>query len=536
MNPNRSLPSSPAVAVGIVALLVLIGLAPFVYLLDIVPQSRDAVLWIDRGDPAGAWAEWAFSTRQFQVTLRPLVAVSFTVTRRFADVSPFAHRLVDLVLHGLVIALPAAVVRRWSPHATVLGMVAASLVVAAHPLAGYVVPDLARRSYSMTTALILLTLLVVPRTSASPSLRRGAGVLASAIAAGAALSHEVGYLAFALAALAAVPPTQPGLTAWTIAIRRQAWFLGSSLAFGTGLLTWRASVMGGLGGYHGGSPAPWTTGRSTIEALFPLEGLRLQHEPASLMALGFGVAVLTVAIVVHARNRGRDPVLRVGLAWILGAIALFVPQPVWFLRQVYTLVAPLALVVGSLLGAGRPGMGRAAAGATVFALLAQVPQWTGRAGLERERQQRTSTMMTEIDALAAKLPEGAELALVVPRWRLEAAWGRRSRGDTRKLPYGLRTPAIYVKKRHPGRRVHMALVAFGELDETDPFFETRWSGDTLELTVQGGRSIASLVDPTHVEGDETTVHLTFDGHEPTWVYVHDGVKSRHFVVSSADPM
>ncbi|MEN0062721.1 MAG: hypothetical protein AAGA48_11260 [Myxococcota bacterium] len=526
---------------GALSLVVLIGVLPFLYLFDIWPQTRDAVLWIERADPTRpSWFTWTFASRQFHVTLRPLMALSFTATRMVAGVMPWAHRGIDLALHGLAIGLTFAVVRRWSTRASAVGAVLAALVVALHPLARFIVPYLSRRSYSMTVVFALLALLMAPRRTDSVRQRAVKGILAAVLCSASALSHEVGYLAFAICALVAVPSDGTGRSddrTLRSGVMNQLWFLGASVVLGTGLLIWRASVMGGLGGYAGGAGNPYANVRSSIEGLFPLAGVRLDGEPSSALAFGFGLLVLLFAASAAARDRFRDPAACVALAWIAGTLLLFAPQGVWFVRQVYVLVPALGMLVGTLIGPQVPALGVGVASATLTALGFGVPDWTTHATRERIRQQRTSSMMDEILELAEALPEGGRLVLAIPRWRAPRAWGVRVRsGNGKEVPMGARVPATWVAKV-ADRRVSIAVMAYGEVEELDPLWTANWQGKALDLTINGSRRVDDMPENNLGKATSTKARVHLPDPAPTVVlYFHDGQTSQHWTVDVGDQL
>ncbi|MEO0602354.1 MAG: hypothetical protein AAF211_13010 [Myxococcota bacterium] len=254
------------------ALLIAVGLLPFVYLLAIPPDTADAVFWIARADPSDPdWLAWTFGQRHFRVTLRPATALSFTATWLVSGPNPWGHRLFDLLLHGSVVGLTYAVVRRWSTNPSPWAAWTAALVVAAHPLALFVLVDLARRSYTLASVFVLLAVLVCPRNDAPPDRRRTLGLAAAGLSALAALAHEGGYVAFVLCTVLVVPPMERLVTpaAWREALGRHRWLLGGSLGLGVVLMAWRTLVFAGVGGYRRGTPAPLATLQATLEGLFP---------------------------------------------------------------------------------------------------------------------------------------------------------------------------------------------------------------------------------------------------------------------------
>ncbi len=517
----------------------LVGLAllPFLYLFDIAPQTSDAVEWLRKADPSyRRWLTWTFGTRQFEVTLRPVAALSYTASWLVGGLDVRPHRLVDLALHGLVIALTFAVIRRRSSGAPWAALAGAS-VVALHPLAAFVLTDLARRSYTLASVLMLATLLVAPAATDSPDRRRRWGVATASLAAAAALSHEVGYLAFALAAVLVVVPTErlTDLEAWRDAVSRQRWLLGASGVLVVGLLIWRALVFLGFGGYRRGVVTPLATAQATLESLFPLFAV----DGSGLSSALWAAIVLGACLAVFATDRGRDPLARVALTWLVGALGLFVVQPVWFVRQVYLLVAPLGLLVGTTIGAPRPrGIGLATA-ALPLGLVLLVPAHLDMIAEERLRAQATTAMTEELVETARSVPEGGRLVVAVPYWRRPLvdhrperevpAKGERSQAP--RPPNSMRAPLQWAAEVVPRRKLVLGLVAFTTFDETEPIWSAKVDGRTLELDVKGERRLEGprFLDHWTIDGNQGTVQLEADD-APLWVFFHDGQSGRHWVV------
>jgi len=521
-----------------------LGLAPWLWLVDIVPQSRDAVMWLQNADPSRSdWFEWTFLTRQFKVTLRPVAALSYTLTRALGGLEPAAHRLLDLALHGLVIGLTYAVVRRWSTRAPAWGGVMAAAVVALHPLVRYVVPDLARRSYSLTTVFVLLALLATPRNENGAPARAWRGIVAAGLAAGAALAHEVGYLAFALCALLVVPPVDAlrDTSRWRDAILHQRWLLGASGLSGAVLLGWRFVALQGPGGYQRSGMYPLSNAARTLEGLVPLYAVGLDWlGPVVGVAIAGGSLGVGVWVARRELAAGAsDPVLRIALAWIGGALLLFLPQPVWFIRQVYLLLPPLALLVASLLGPSRPRLARGTALAWPIALVLIAPWELANIEQERVRATRTSEMIGDLLDFARTVPDGDQVVLALPRWRSPRVLPRGGGDDevdedSRGLPIGIRAPVTWVELVEPGPRYTLALVAFTTIGATGPVWRAELDERVVRLDIVGTRRVAPLPFNRlgRVDGDAATIRLP-DRLGTVSVYVHDGQRSHRWVVPPA---
>ena len=528
----------------------LAGVLPYLWLLDIHPHSRDAIIWLQKADPSlPGWFDWTFATTQFKVTLRPVTALSYTLTHLLGGTDPAVHRGFDLLLHASTIGLTYEVVRRWSTGASQWGGVAAAAVVALHPLTRFVVPHLARRSYSLATMFILLALLAAARHDATDARRAWGGVGAAALAAAATLSHEIGYLAFALCAVLVVPPTGAlwDVGAWRRAIQDQRWLLGSSVLLGAALLVWRLAALGGFGGYNKGTPTPLDKTGATLEALFPT--FALASGPISTaFAIVWGLALLGAGAFAVSRRipagETDDPILRVALAWIAGGFLLFVPQSVWFIRQGYLLVPPLGLLIGGLLGGPLPRPGRGVALATLLALGLLAPVELGHIRLQRLRAERTSAMLEGLIEFAREVPDGEQIVLALPRWRSPQAVGHRghdidnpkqvargARRDERRLPIGVRAPMTWLAHVVPGRTYTLALVAFTHPERTQPVWRAELVGRGLQITNTGAERIVDLPhNPLgEVDGDRAAVRSP-RGKGPVWLYFHDGLSGQHWVV------
>lgn len=453
---------------AVLALLVACGSWPWLGELRLWPMAPDSATWIARADPAApGWFEWTFLTSHFDVGWRPLTALAFTANRLVLGLEPLGYRLTDLALHALTAVLVAALARRLAPQAPAWTGWLAAAVLLAHPVSDEVVPFLARRSYPLGSALSLAAALVflpppaeaTGRTAPSQARALAAGLLvALAVAA-----NEASILsAAALPLLALVRGTgeerEPRSARLAALVRATAWLALPVAA----LVAARWAVVGGLGGYELAGDEGGRAGRAPevlLAAWRELGGVARAPEAAVWVAL-----LLVLPFYAWRAFRRRGPELVLAL-WVAAYPLLYASQGVWFPRQAYVAVVPLALLVA--LVAARTADGPA--GTRALCLLPQLALaglllWSSPAvrGPDRERvaerQERDALIdaaLADLRALAATArDEPLDVHLVLPyappRAREDAL---RARAAGRELSRASRVPAQWLATCLAGERV-----------------------------------------------------------------------------------
>lgn len=466
MDPDRR----RALYRAILLLLLLAAVWPYRYALPLLPISRDAILWVTSADPArGDFWDWTFATRHFRVGYRPLTALSFTLDHLIAGHRPLLYRITDLLLHaGCVLATWAVFRRLWAPdppqgaappadrepreaaqHRVEWGALAAAAVVALHPLGEVVVPHLARRGYPLVALLILASLLAVPSLRSGRTPGVGRAIAAALLATAAAAAHEVGYLAYPLILVVGLSgtPLRVGIAQQRVLLLLVGLLAPASLMI-------RGSVVGGLGGYRSADAGALEILWATCGALVPLVDLRGEATAAlTLAALLLGV-VLVVALPGIRRSWG----MAVALLWFVGLIALYLPQGVWFSRQVYVLLPPLGLILGGLL-AGDDGVRQVPAIMFLVALVFRAPLW-GVDPQMRSAQERQSALLQDLTNAAHAAPRGSQLVLVVPRFKAPASRALRARTVEERggVHLGSRSTALWIQRTVPHREAEVAVL------------------------------------------------------------------------------
>jgi len=509
-----------------------LGTLPFAWVLTLTPMTRDAAIWLDRSDwQSPKLQEWLLETQHFNVGFRPVTGLSYLVNEVLGG-GVLAYRLTDFGLHLGAVGLVHALVRRWAPDRSPWAATAGAAVLALHPMVGIVLPHLARRGYALASTLAMLGLWLLSRNQLAASV-----VGIAALAAGA-LANEAAYVAFGVATLA-------------LASRRRFQELGAMGLTIAALLAWRISVIGGLGGYAAATDRAGrvgTIGLATWSTLLPVgmpsggaEGALLPSAP--FLAASFAiVAALVVAVVQAVRQpepapahqpTWNRPVLW-ALAWLAGLTAVYLPNGVWFPRQVYMLVPPLAVLVGLLagLGLGRPGPqrwpARIAAGAVLLLTLGRVtvfPHATHRTAWEQ-----TDRVTTQLMAAAKKQPKKQEIVLVLPfakRGGQAALKAREGAKRRRQDPLGTRVSYQWASGRIGRRRLDLAAMYLH-----DPFHE----GPVLKVEAVDGHDRTwrlTLTDPGAHWSPEADLDDSLDGAsltvtvpEGAMFWVDDGIEGR----------
>ncbi len=508
-----------------------LGTLPYAWVLPLTPMTRDAAIWLDRSDwrSPKLW-EWLFETQHFNVGFRPVTGLSYLVNEVLGG-GPQAYRITDFGLQLGAVGLVHALVRRWAPNRSPWAATAGAAVLALHPTVGIVLPHLARRGYALASTLVLLGLCLLTRNQAAASV-----VGIAALGAGA-LANEAAYVAFGVATLA-------------LASARRFQTLGAMGMSLAALLAWRVSVIGGLGGYAAATDRAGrvgTIGLATWSTLLPVgmpsggaEGAVLPGAPFLVASFAI-LSALVFAVVQAARLPASShqptwnrPVVW-ALAWLAGLTAVYLPNGVWFPRQVYMLVPPLAVLVGLLAGHGL-GSGpqrlpaRVAAGAVLLLTLGRVTLFPP--DKQRTSWEQTDRVTQQLMAAAKTQPKKTEILTVLPFARRGGAAALKAReGNKRRRqdPLGTRISHQWASG-HVGRR-NLELAA---MYLHDPFHEgpelkvapvlgqprtwrltltdpaARWSvGSDLDSAVDG----ASLT----VTVPEGAVFWVDDGDEGRWV-------------------
>jgi hypothetical protein len=493
---HRAGAAAVSVALGIA------GLLPYAWVLRLTPMTRDAAIWLDRSDGSSPkLREWLFHTQHFNVGYRPVTGMSYLANDVLGG-GMLAYRLTDFALHLTTVGLVHGLVRSWAPRRSPWAATAAAVVMALHPMVGIVVPHLARRGYSLASALSLLGLWLIDRRHPA------ATALGLATLGAGALANEAAYVAIPVAAMMLVSARR----------LRELGALGLTLAL---LLAWRVYEIGGLGGYAvatdrwGRLPsiglATWTT---LLPVGMPEGGLEESLLPGLPLILGsLGLAAGLVAAVVQAL-RGPEAATpgdaeRVppwnrpelwALAWLAGLTAVYLPNGVWFPRQVYMLVPPLGVLVGLLLGHGlrgaAPGHWTARVVAVLVVLLTLLRTTFVADAQQRVSWEQTDRVTRDLTQTARNLPKEQDLLVVLPfaqRGGQAALRAREGAKRRRQDPLGTRVSHTWASGR-VGRR-QLDLVA---MYLHDPFHEGP------ELTVDA------------VPGEARTWRLTLTSPESEW--------------------
>jgi hypothetical protein len=461
-------------AFALLALLV-VAARPYLYAIPLWPVSRDAAEWIVRGAPeTPGWSDWVFATRHFSVGYRPLTALSYSAVHAAGGFAAPPQRGVDLALHLTCIALVFVLFRRLAAGRSVWGAWVAAAVFAAHPLAEEVVPHLARRSYSLSTALGLAALAVLCRSDGKGTVATGAvsrlrSGIAGVLLAGAVLANETALVAVGVAAALVVGAAGSG---WRFSWSRVAALLAPVAAVGV----LRMLVVSGVGGYE---PEFDRAGRAipivlaSWRALLGRVGAPDADGVAWLVCAGFVTlyyfwqAGWQAALALHRPERR---VVALIFAWTLVFVALFAPLGVWFPRQVYPVLVPFSLLVGVVFADSLrlpPGGVRAWIHWIPQALLLAGLLWVSPLVMGSDGQGVAASVRT--DALLRDLHQQAlgrqeNLAgLVIPHYLRPAPYSLRARERGGRPPLGSLLAEVWVQAalRGNGPRLQ-TLVVFQE--------------------------------------------------------------------------
>lgn len=495
-----------------------LGLLPFAWVLGLTPMSRDAAIWLERS----SWSypkrlEWLFDTQHFNVGYRPVTGLSYLLNDSLGGAMGL-YRATDFALHLSGVVLLHGLIRRWAPRTSPWAATAGAAVLALHPIISIVVPHLARRGYSLATALSLLGLWLLGRG------RRGTDALAILAMCMGAMSNEAAYVAIPIAAFVLL---QRGPTG-----RMPLLGLGGALA---AILALRVAVIGGIGGYQTAQRTAnmGTVALATWSALLPLgppQGPGESVLPSTpLVAITVALAAALLAAAGRAWAHRDELPVAWAAAWLLGITLVYLPNGVWFPRQVYMLVAPLGLLVGlalghALLDKGRQRWLRAAPAAAVLA--AVVNHMVIALPTQRQAWEATDRTTRQLIAAGGEVPRRADVWTVVPfaqrggRAALKAREGDARRHDE---PLGARISPKWAAVALHRRRFLVVGLAFHPTDVSPPFFEVQPMEGGWRLVPAPG--VVWSVDEAHeaaLQGD----HLLLLPPEGTRVYVDDGVQGR----------
>ncbi|MBI5863004.1 MAG: hypothetical protein HZB38_00555 [Planctomycetes bacterium] len=361
--PTRHVhPSRLRVLVAILAVLA-IGSWPWVGLLTLMPQTYDAAVWVVNGLPSNPslW-EWVFRGPHF-IGYRPLTALSFTLDGCLWGLNPVGHNFTNLLLHLATALAVFCTARRLAPELSPWAALLSMAVFVAHPISVEVAPQVARRSYALTTLLSLLALC----TSLPPSengvtapcshRHRRRAILAALAVAAATWAHEIGVVMVLVVPFASVLRARAiGLPLKNLAVPAGGVFLAGAGALAAGIL-----AKGGIGGHATSGPlglerflgAVW----HTPKYLLWLDSLTADVPPASVNGwaalIGVIGGIVLVGLLIRPSqllaNRQRSGCI-VALAWMAALVGLYSFQGVWYGRLVYPVAAPWAILLAIAVG------------------------------------------------------------------------------------------------------------------------------------------------------------------------------------------
>jgi len=428
---------------------------PWIGGLEWWPMAPDSGTWIERSRlGAPDWAEWVFATRHFNVGWRPLTALSYTLNHALGGFEPLGYRATDLGLHLAAAVLLGLVFRRLFPTRPAwAGLVAAGLF-AAHPVTQEVVPFIARRSYSLGTALALAGLLLFRRGLDG---RWAASLAAGLLIALACFANEASVLFAAFLPCVAWNVAPPEERSLSRAVRASV-LPGVPVALAVIV---RIAVVGGLGGYR----LPETVGERFLP-IFVSTWRGVTGVPLGTSeGLAWALLALAAPYYVWAavRGRGLRPAL---LLWMLGYAVLYAGQGVWFPRQAYVAVVPLALLLADVLGGERRGPRLVPQLLLVGAILWSSPVLRGPDAARTTEWRTRDAMITSVRAQLDACEEPATVHFVQrfvrPPVRPDAL---RAKNAARDLPRLARQPVRWLRTLLGERDITLAELAYYELDE-----------------------------------------------------------------------
>jgi hypothetical protein len=505
-------------ALGVV---LLVGVWPYAYVLGLHPASRDAVIWMSRSAVwADGWLGWVFGSSHF-VGWRPLTALSFAADS-LLGAGPLPYRATDLALHLGCAAALFAVHRRLVPGRTAWGGVAAAAMLLVHPVAGLVVPHLARRSYPLSTLLALLAVL------ACLSDHRRRTALAAALVGCAAMAHEAGFVAAPAIALLAALRAPPGARIGA------AWPL---LAVAGTLAAVRAAVLRGGGGYDvdvGERVLPILA--SSVTGLLGLEPMRTGTADvpgAAVLAIGLALAGALSAPLLQRRDEGATAAA-FAWAWLLGLLAVYAPQGVFFPRQLYVPVAAYALLVGLAVSAAAASDGTrrialaAAAGLAFAAAAWQSPVLLGPDPVQQACWRAHDALVRDLQADLADLPPRAIVDVVAPYHRRPSFEALRARDDEGRGRFAGRQALAWASEVG-GTRFGTAVLYAVDPPLSAPAARVDQGPDGPVVVLDAHAELVQA-SGARVDRDSGATTVTPGRSEvegrPSFLYVHDGIRGR----------
>lgn len=518
----------------VLAAIVVLGVRPLMFALTSWPASRDGALWILRGLPTNPeWASWVFGSKHF-VGYRPLTALSYTLNAVVAGFAPWAYRLTDLVVHVLCILLVYALYRRLAPALPRWGGAVAAGVFAAHPVVAEVVPHLARRSYSLATMFSLAALVVAAGGLAGIRAPWGRNALTALLAFCALLSNEVAYMTVPVLLLVAAREGRREGRGWGAVAGACS---GALVAFAAAL-SLRLLVAGGIGGYATGvdrGERVLPIAAATWRTLLSMTGLREPAHSPSLVVVGLFLAIAAYYGWRLLRASAEERGTRILAAWLVGYTLLFAPLGVWFPRQMYPLVAPLALLVGITAAASVVRLRAGDRGAAihllpqlvlVFWMLAHSPAVLGSDPARAAAWMKNDLMLRDAASRLAALPESGPVRLALPHYRRTEVVALRARPRDGRPPLAAELPSLWLEALLADRPAEPRAFLTYELDPIRPDSRPQASGDGAPAIVLPADTRFWLFEAGADAGREGNAPRVPLGDHLLPVYFHDGEQGR----------
>ncbi|MEE3331652.1 MAG: hypothetical protein VX246_12345 [Myxococcota bacterium] len=496
------------------ALLCCVAAFPYLGLLPLGPVALDSAEWIARGSTTNPdWREWVFATQHFGVGYRPVAALSFTINQGVGGFAPWIFRTTDLLIHlvsGLLVyTLYVALTHRDARRH--LGGIVAAAIFLAHPAVQDVLPILARRSYLLANFFSLAALCVFARSLARHGMEASAGPgIASGLLLSLALfSNESSAISIVL--VPAVAATVLATTAWRNLLAASAVPLAIS-GFAVAL---RLTLLGGVGGYDVGAFSLTRAGAICAAAWQGISGANGVEAAPGLVALLFllisAIGFRTVRSFSQLDESGNAALL-LGAAWLTGTTVLYASQGVWYPRQTYLMLAPLALVVSALavgtLGTdARAWFERAPALLLCGVLLWLSPVSRGVDALLLDRLEARNARITEMKRVVDSAEAPALVQLVIPFRRSEGPQNPLRAGTAPELHRDYFTAEVWLNALLRGAPTRVANLVFYEATEgAAPSFAPATSAQpaTLQLDTRGYRVGGTTAEPAVSETPSPT--------------------------------
>ena len=336
---------------------------PYLPILHWWPQTTDGALWISRGAFTNPhWLDWDCCKPHF-VFYRPVVAFSYSLSYALGGFDPFAYRVTDVLVHVATGLLVAVLYRELDRSGARWGAATAAAVFLLHPVSEEVVPLLARRGYGLMTLFGVVSVIAFVRACRRDRIV-SLPALASALAiAASVLSTEVGFVLAPMYPILALHLTTARGRHWTRPLAISA----LPLVTAAGIYALRLFIVGDHGGYQ------VATGWEKLVAIVRESWHYLLFPSSASGAPGWvplGVLGWLLVVGYYGWRTAIRPLVRIRsqaarlplvlLVWIAGYTALPALFGVWFYRQAYPAMVPLALLVATVFGdtlrsgAGRP--------------------------------------------------------------------------------------------------------------------------------------------------------------------------------------